>query len=75
MFSLIGFYLVDNHPIKIEEKENGNVVAISINSKTGEFFENPKYITEIAFGNGDIEQVSQKEYEYRINKILKALNL
>jgi hypothetical protein len=66
--SLVGFYLVDGQPIKIGYGEGGGVTAIVFDRKTSSFIQNPKYVFEVAFGNGDIEQISEIEYENALKK-------
>lgn len=63
---LVRFYLVENHPVKIAETFEGGLTAFVLNKETGEFFQNGKYVLDISFGRGDIEEVSEKVFNERV---------
>jgi hypothetical protein len=62
---LIGFYLVNERPVKIHRLSDG-LTATVLDVRTGKFSHHMKYIFDISFGQGDIEKISEDEYNKAI---------
>jgi hypothetical protein len=59
---LIGFYLIDGRPVKVHRVDNG-LTATIFDVRMATFSCDPKYVLEIAFGRGDIETISESQYD------------
>jgi hypothetical protein len=69
----ISYYIVGIRPVKMVPNEEGGLGIFAYNWQTGEFDRAMEYLTQIHFGKGDIEKVSEEDFEKQVEELRAKL--
>lgn len=67
------YYIVGIRPVKFVPNQEGGLGIYAYNWQTGEFDLAMEYLTRIHFGKGDIEKVSEEEFEQQVEELRTKL--
>ncbi|MEW5860226.1 MAG: hypothetical protein AB1861_23050 [Cyanobacteriota bacterium] len=63
------YCIVGDRPVKAIETEDGGMDVLAYEWDTGEFKRSMQYLSKITLGDGEIDYVSEKEFEQYVEKL------
>ncbi|MBD2740011.1 hypothetical protein [Coleofasciculus sp. FACHB-1120] len=63
------YCIVGDRPVKAIETEDGGMDVLAYEWDTGEFKRAMQYLSKITLGDGEIDYLSEKEFEQYVEKL------
>ncbi|MEW5739917.1 MAG: hypothetical protein AB1938_13375 [Myxococcota bacterium] len=70
---VVEYFIVGARPVKLVPTDQGGLGVYAFNWQTGEFDLAMEYLSRLCFGKGDLDRVTQTEFDQRVEELRASL--